>query len=228
MGKKKTYKLKEHERYEKRVDIFRTVQQSSHKAIYQMNSAVPPKIIMMKGSNAFVNQSYLASDLSLEQQKPDNKAAYVNDDPIWTSRSSFIAAPSVTKNAQVEMQYPKSNPNHMNIKTPMPNAALPLPKFLPSKAEFYPPILSEKSIRTNNKKRQRRKQFLISCSLLFLILVILALIVALILILFKSDSSKTSQSQPQSPTVRPSFPTGDAPIGEPPSKTSVLYSNNKI
>lgn len=83
MGKKKIYNLKEHERYEKRVDIFRTVQQTPQKTqqknVFEVNSTAVAaaavggnrgsKILLMKkGANiisGFVNQSYLSSDVEV-------------------------------------------------------------------------------------------------------------------------------------------------------------------
>lgn len=108
MGKKKIYNLKEHERYEKRVDIFRTVQQSPHKAVYQMNSVLPPKIVMVKGSNAYVNQSYLTSEMTLDQMlrlglggtgggENNKNPLYVSEDPVWTTKASFNAVMPITE-----------------------------------------------------------------------------------------------------------------------------------
>ena len=214
MGKKKIYNLKDHERYEKRVDIFRSVQQSpSHQK--QDTSTAQPKIVVVRGSNAFVNQSYLSSEtINIEHairgvlmpgsEEKKGNPLFVNDDPVWTTRASFSASPlhlygptvdedqaareekaSEEKKQHAPLPYPALPAPP--VKEPMQQTpiSLPITRF-PSKAEFYPP-LSQEPIKFNKKKK--RKQLLVATLFLFMLLAIIALVV--VLVVFFRLNSKT-------------------------------------
>lgn len=239
MGKKKMYNLKEHERYEKRVDIFRSVQQSPSHAGSAVAAAAAKIIVMKKGGGGgFINQSYLSSDMSLEQaiRTPDERKGnplFVSDDPVWMTRASFSPSPPPTRrplsppsspldvptdDEAVAAQEAKAADAFANSSqqkfplttTPPPKQpqlshpiTLPITRF-PSKAEFYPPFETEKSIKLNDKGKRNRK-FLISCLFASMLLAIVGLIIVLV-VFFKlnSDAQMNSKSSPVGPTLPPS------------------------
>lgn len=206
------YNLKEHERYEKRVDIFRTVQQSPHKAVYQLNASKANKMMLIKGSSAFVNQSYMSSEMSLDHglrlSGENRNPLYDSEEPVWTTQVSFTGSPGEKKIEQQSANRQLDSPS-TQASSPLPQAAqrplspvkdpisFPITRF-PSKAEFYPPLSQEKSI--DFRRLKRRNLIIISC--LLLLAIVIAVIVILVVV-FRSNYY--SQSPPLSADTKGFF-----------------------
>lgn len=128
MGKKKSYKLKEYERYEKRVDIFRSVQPNAQKTSQNFTMSSPgAKIMLMRGANGYTNKSFVSSETTSSQSDDRKK--------IWTTQTPHASNLNLTE-IDLNMAVPAT--------TKLPNLLTAQPAVSnnqrPGKSEFYPPV----------------------------------------------------------------------------------------